>query len=248
MNNFKDLKFMNFDYNDWLSHFKENARKDLVLDFTREPSLPDEEAALIFPSISYFQAGEKSDGVHLKKCAYAFSKRINCSKFISIIRCFITEENMHSSYLKSFMYHHCKPAKERIFLDSAFRHIRRLFGFKTEVIVLVTAEIVALSYYSALKNATSSSNLKAICNRMLQDETAHIVFQAYNLSHFKTDWVIKTTREILMLLTSLSLWICSNKLFKAGGYNLLKFLKSNFKYLNDMQELQKIFAKKHKLI
>src|SRR5262249_287337 len=48
--------------------------------------------------------------------------------------------------------------------------------------VLMTAEIIGFAYYTALREATGSPTLRAICDTFLRDEAAHLVFHAEQLS------------------------------------------------------------------
>ena len=112
------------------------------------------------------------------------------------MRYFIKEENTHSAYLAQYMKWHRVPERKRSVLDSIFRRLRQVNGIRSEVTVLVTAEIIALSYYTALKNATKSSALKSICSQMLHDELPHVVFQSYTLAHFhNTAWTGFQTQD-----------------------------------------------------
>ena len=45
--------------------------------------------------------------------------------------------------------------------------------------VLATAEVLAIPYYTALRDATGSPLLRSICDRILAEETEHLRFQAF---------------------------------------------------------------------
>jgi hypothetical protein len=47
--------------------------------------------------------------------------------------------------------------------------------------VLATAEVLAVPFYQALRDATCSSLLRSICSGILRDEAAHLKFQALTL-------------------------------------------------------------------
>lgn len=49
---------------------------------------------------------------------------------------------------------------------------------EVEVIVLLTAETIAMVYYRRLKDATHSPILQTICEQILRDEAQHINFQS----------------------------------------------------------------------
>lgn len=54
------------------------------------------------------------------------------------------------------MQFHGMKLKKASVLDGVFRLVRKVKGIYSEVTVLVSAEIIAISYYAALIDATSS--------------------------------------------------------------------------------------------
>jgi hypothetical protein len=70
------------------------------------------------------------------------------------------------------------PLVQRHWVDSVFRELRGLAGLELSLAVLVTAEIIAVPYYLALRTATGSPILKMICTRILEDEANHLRYQA----------------------------------------------------------------------
>ncbi len=230
-----DSIFISYDYAQWTAYFKKNDRHRLNIDFTNEPTLGEEEKALIFPSISAFQKGEHSEGSYLKSAALKFAEKNNEPDYPKAIEFFIKEENFHSSYLAQYMNYHNIPLKSgghngKLF-DMIFRRLRRINGLHSEVTVLVTAEIIALSYYSALCNAAESKALKSICLQMLHDELPHIVFQSYTLGHFLTRPVNIFLRALLMEITCAAVWLAYRKVFAAGGYSFRRLLSESIGYL-----------------
>jgi len=231
MINFMESKMNRFSYADWKRYFEENDAHRLVIPFQND-RLTKKEKELIFPSICKFEQGEHSDGNHLKRVADIFAEKTQNEDYKHCIRCFIKEENAHSGYLKSYMDHYHIPVKEHVALDCIFRRLRKLAGLRCEVIVLVTAEMIALSYYDALMNATESPALKAICRQMVHDEVPHVMFQSYTLSHFKNRFYIDLIRILLMEITSVVTWISCYQVFVSGGWTFGKFLRNNLCYLD----------------
>lgn len=234
MVNLTNSKFMKFGYDEWLKYFTLNDSRRLNIDFSREGKLTKSEKSLIFPSIKAFQKGEGSDGGYLIKCAKEFGEIAE-----KCVQLFIKEENFHSAYLKQYMEHYGVKSAKRNVLDSIFRKLRQLGGFKCEVTVLVTAEMIALTYYSALAECTSSPALKSICNQMLHDELAHIVFQSYNLSKFRSGCMDIFLRQLLMGLTSVAVWLAYGNVFREGGYGFGEFISENFGYLRQSVKMIK---------
>lgn len=231
MHNLSKEVWVDYNYQQWLSHFIENDKARLQIDFSEEPILTPEQRKLIFKSIKAFQIGEHSDGVYLTELAEKFGKEYNEPFYAETMNLFIKEENFHSAYLAWYLKHHNEPKARKNKLDKIFRNLRHDGRLFTEISVLVTAEIIALSYYSALGNVAEligSKDLRAICNQMLHDELPHIVFQTYTLSHFGNR---KTFRRIVMECTTLAVYLMYGKLLKVGGYSFGRFHDDNFAYL-----------------
>lgn len=238
MVNIMKSKMNSFSYTGWRVYFEQNAAHRLVIPFQND-TLTEKEKELVFPSVCKFEQGEHSDGKHLKKEADIFAKKMHNKDYSYCIRWFIKEENSHSGYLKAYMEHYNVNIKKNIILDNIFRRLRRLAGLQCEVIVLVTAEIIALSYYSALMDATKSHALKAICQQMLHDEIHHVMFQSYTLSHFKNKFYTRFIRVVFMETTSVVTWASCYKVFASAGWTFKEFMRSNFYYLNQSIELSK---------
>lgn len=220
-----------FSYRDWLSHFTRNDQERLKIDFSEEKELSAQARALIFPSIRAFQKGEGSDGRFLRTAVSSFCKKHDLSDYEKAMDLFIREENWHSSYLKQYMAYHKIAELPHSFLDRVFRRLRRLGGLRCEVIVLVTAEMIALTYYSALERCTDSKALKSICGQMLQDEVPHAIFQSYTLSRFRNGFPARLFRWLLMEFTCLGVWSAFHKVYQKGGYTFSGFFKENQGYL-----------------
>ncbi|MCI8834601.1 MAG: hypothetical protein HFH24_04380 [Ruminococcus sp.] len=166
-------KKRHFSYAQWNTYFEQNNAQRLLISF-EDDRLTEKEKALIFPSICQFERREYSDGRHLKRVADRFAAETQNKDYMHCIRWFIKEEDAHSNYLKTYMEHYNVREKKHVILDHIFRQLRKLAGLRCEVIVLVTAEMIALSYYDALQHAAGFPALKAICRQMLHDEMPHI--------------------------------------------------------------------------
>lgn len=224
-------KMNDFHYKKWIACFKSNDRQRLDIDFSKELPLTDSDRELITPSIRAFQQGEGSDGRHLMKSVETYIQKHGTPEYREAMLLFIKEENWHSAYLKKFMdHHHIQPARSSI-LDKIFRKLRQAGGLKCEITVLVTAEMIALTYYDALSKSTDSPALKSICAQMLHDELPHIMFQSYTLSRLKKYPFDNLARMVIMVITLLFVWMQFHNVYRAGGYNFTRFLKENLGYL-----------------
>ena len=222
---------------DWAAYFGRNARRRPVIEFTAEMYLTDRERNLIFPSIRMFHAGEASDGAHLLKTVERYVRKSGDQPYLEAMKWFVAEENRHSFYLGKYMEYYGIEPRKTIWLDRWFRRLRRLGGLKGEILVLVTAEIIALSYYSALAGCTESRVLKRICRQMLHDELRHVVFQSGTLSRLKRRVLQKPVRICLMQMTIWAVWPFIGRILKKGGYSYRRFYRESMGYLRQSMEI-----------
>lgn len=230
---------------DWVEYFKYNNAHLTPLDYSLNNELNRGQKKLIFPSIKAFQIGEGSDGTHLSSVVKAFAKKSNYTAFPEIMRWFIIEENRHSQTLKTFLDAYGEECVEKLWIDNIFRGLRKLMGIECEVIVLVTAEMIALSYYDALADATESLLLKDICAQMLNDEIMHVVLQSDTLGRISSDRaeiinkLSRLVRKILMNATSSVVWKKYKDVFIKAGYTKKDFKENCRFYLNQSILIEK---------
>jgi hypothetical protein len=164
----------------WLTYFESNMKNGLSISKDVH-TLTDEERKRITGSIQSFQLGESSEGNVLREQARAQSIKTGEPGYLEAIEHLIREENLHSAYLGQFMQQHSIPKIKRGWNDACFRFLRRLAGVELSTRILVTAEVIALTYYECLGGATQSAVLKEICSRMCEEEKAHIKFQMFQI-------------------------------------------------------------------
>ena len=230
---------------DWVEYFKYNNAHLIPLDYSLNNELNRGQKRLIFPSIKAFQIGEGSDGAHLTSVVKAFAEKSNYTDFPEIMRWFIVEENRHSQMLKAYLETYGEECEKSLWIDNIFRGLRKLMGIECEVIVLVTAEMIALSYYDALADATDSVLLKDICAQMLHDELMHIVLQSDTLNRISSsraeffNTISRVTRKILMSVTSSVVWKKYKDVFIKAEYTKKDFKENCRFYLNQSISIEK---------
>ena len=158
---------------------------------------------------------------------------------------FVLEENRHSKTLKKYMEIYQIETSKSLWIDHIFRMLRKMMGIECEVIILVTAEMIALSYYTALSNATNSTLLKKICRQMLNDELKHVVLQSdtlFRISKARNEAVnvlIRGIRRIIMRVTSLTVWLMYQDLLRKGHYTYQLFTRHCMEYLEESIYIEK---------
>lgn len=227
------LKSIDYDLEDWLNHFKSNIPLDI--DFTLDVSISNKEKEIIIDSINSFAKGEASSGKNLIVAINREKEYTGKATYLEIMKFFIKEENTHSFYLKSFMKKYKIKEKSKGNLDRIFRSLRKLGGIKGEILVLSTAELIALSYYQALGKITKCNSLKRITSRMLQDESHHIVFQSYKLSMMRYTRFTRFFRKSFLFMTATIVWLVYRKFFKASGYLYKSFISECLYHLNESE-------------
>src|SRR6185436_2982873 len=95
--------------------------------------------------------------------------------------------------------------------------------------VLVTAEVLAMPFYKALLKATHSPPLRAICRRVLRDETAHLTYQALTLALIRRPLSDRARalhslgHSLLFHGTALLLWQQHRRVFLSAGWSFRQF-------------------------
>lgn len=133
----------------------------------------------------------------------------------------------------------------RLWIDDIFRLLRKLMGLECEVIILVTAEMIALSYYTALSNATNSALLKTICRQMLNDELKHVILQSdtlFRISGNRSEMLnifVRIIRKFIMSITAIVVWSKYKDLFLKGNYTRKIFYRHCMEYLKESIAIEK---------
>lgn len=229
----------------WVEYFKYNNSHLLKLDFGNPGELTEEEKKLITPSIRAFQIGEGSEGKHLSRAVEKYAVRSGYTEYKEIMRWFIVEENRHSQTLKRYMELYGIEPVKGLWIDHVFRLLRKMMGLECEIVVLVTAEMIALSYYTALSGATNSQLLKTICAQMLNDELKHVVLQSDTLHRISKNRnkalnaSFRNIRRLLMQATVFVVWNKYKPIFIKGNYTYKKFKKYSMEYLKESINIER---------
>ncbi len=71
MYNILNSEFVKYDYDSWIRYFRYNSGQRLRIDFSGETELSSEQRKRIFPSITAFQKGERSEGRYFQSYTLA---------------------------------------------------------------------------------------------------------------------------------------------------------------------------------
>lgn len=213
----------------WFTHFSLRSMTALHVSRCAARQLTERERRTVTPSIQQFQLGEGARGQRLLERGQKFGRSVNDPLFAGALELFIREEQQHSRYLAAFMESQRIPRLQTHWIDSIFRVLRGLAGLELSLTVLVTAEIIAVPYYRALRGATGSPILKTICSRILDDETSHLKYQASMLARIAAlrprvlQRSLSELHRLFLLGTVLIVWQGHRAVFQAAGYNFRRF-------------------------
>jgi len=230
----------------WFTHFSLRSMTALYVSPMHSPQLTEPEKASVAKSIRQFQLGEGSKGRRLLARGKRYARQANDPFFSAALELFIKEEQQHSAYLAAFMRSQGIPRAPHHWVDTVFRKLRGLAGLELSLSVLVTAEIIAMPYYRALRDATGSPTLKTICRRILEDEAAHLRFQSSMLARVgsrrssATQRALGSTHREFLQGTVALVWMEHRAVFKAAGYD---FRRLRDEALSEFKEWQN--ARRH---
>ncbi len=233
----------------WILYFQYNASNLMKQYWNHSYRLSKEELECISSSIQQFQLGESSDGSSLLQRAKTHARKYDDPAYVKAIELFIREEQRHGSHLARFMIQQSIPLLKKHWLDGIFRVLRKLAGLEVAARVLLTAEIIAIPYYSALSESTDAPLLQNICMQILRDETYHLVFQACTLGKIcakRTTLLNRTAHALhkfLMAITIPTVWMGHRKSLSRGGYDFAKFKKESLAILNVLNQIENLVAK-----
>jgi hypothetical protein len=167
---------------DWPAYFLYNRVNRLPIPWEIATDIEPGSRRHLVRSLQRFQMGERGDGSHLKRVAATTGD----PRYMAAIELFVEEEQEHAALMAQALHRLGAPVLDRHWSDRCFRLLCLLSGLRTELMVLLVAEIIAKRYFRLLYEATDDPVLRAVCAQIRQDEEAHIRFHAETLRSLLT--------------------------------------------------------------
>jgi len=215
---------------DWIAWFTHNASHLRPVPWETGANGITENINVIGPSLQAWQLGETSDGSHLLAAARAYAAQINDPKFVDAVRLFIVEEQRHGAALGRCLDLAGVPRIRRNWGDSCFRALRYCWpSMEIWATPVVMVECHAMIYYQAIRRATGSPVLQAVCEQILADEVPHLRFQCERLAILHRErpvWLLALTMLLHRLLfagITMAVWIAHRHVFRASGTSLPRY-------------------------
>lgn len=213
----------------WLAYFQENKKScpQIVI-----PETVNVSAAMRPPlihSLQRFQIGETGEGKHLKK----FAARMNDPVYEQCIDMFIKEEQHHARILAQMIASMDGTLLTWHWSDLVFIGLRRLLHLKTEIFVLLIAEVIGKCFYRTCSANLEDPLLSDAFSLIVLDELGHLEFHCRFLrNQFEKSPVF--LRQFVLICWSL-LFYCACLVFIADHKQALAALNVQPKqFLKDL--------------
>jgi hypothetical protein len=197
---------------DWVSYFVENGQQreqirwEPIIEF--EPRV---RCALV-QSLQRFQVGERGDGAHL----LAVARAAGDARYLAALELFIQEEQVHAGLLAQAIRALGGETVAAHWSDRCFVWLRRAAGLRTELFVLLTAELIGLRYYRALRDGLADPLLHALFTQIVRDEEAHLAFHYESLQRLLADHGVLARRGVGTAWTAFFRVVCAVVLLDHG--------------------------------
>lgn len=215
---------------EWVAYFKANAASLRSIPWGSGAGATAEETEAIAASLRAWQLGETSDGSHLLAAAERYAAQTADPEYVTAVQLFIAEEQRHGSDLGRFLDLANVPRASADWGDSLFRAFRyALPSMEVWATPVVMVETHALVYYNAIRRATGSPVLRAVCEQILADEVPHIRFQCERLAvlhRHRSGWLRGLTglfHRLFFAAVTLAVWVGHRRAYRAGGYTFGRF-------------------------
>lgn len=156
----------------WLDYFEKNRGTTASIRITNDTAITDELRIPLLKSLAKFQIGETGEGKHLRK----FAKRMNSADYETCIDLFIKEEQTHARILAEIIGSLDGTLLQSHWSDICFIALRRMLGLKTEIFILLIAEIIGKCFYLLCARKLESPMLSNAFALIVLDEIAHLEF------------------------------------------------------------------------
>jgi len=163
-----------FDAQLWLNYFERNKDVRSMIELPQRIILPEALSTPLLRSLQRFQIGETGEGKHLKK----FARRLGSAEYYQCVDLFIKEEQGHGQILAEAILALNGTLLQWHWSDLCFIVLRRLLGLKTELFIILIAEIIGKCFYRCVSDKITNQSLSNAFAIIVCDEIAHLRFHS----------------------------------------------------------------------
>lgn len=178
---------MDINYSRWIRHFEVNRGHRPEPDWSAPFVMEERKRAALARTLAEYQLGDGGGECRLIGFDAESARAVHpdASKVIDL---WFREEAEHSRLLG----HGLRRVKGEFLATTFgfrwFNRIRRWFGARFEMLVLLVVEIVSTGYYRLIQRYCGDVPIAAMCGLILRDEAGHIVFHRDRLGSGAEDW------------------------------------------------------------
>jgi hypothetical protein len=212
----------------WQATFEARAGRHAWLRAVAVPRLDAGVSRELRRSLAVFQLGESGDGTHLLDAA---ARSMASDQYLGALKLFVAEEQAHARMLAVVLEALDGPLLSQHWSDRLFVRARRARSLMTEVLVLLVAEVVALTYYSTLRDGRAFGGLREVFARIHDDEVVHVGFHCdtlpRHLDRFSgpTRSVVRTGWGTLVAGAAVGIAISHGGAIRAAGTSRRSFVR-----------------------
>jgi hypothetical protein len=209
----------------WRNYYEINRRNRVEPDWGARCDLPQETQRKLAISLSHFQLGETGGGTFLLREA---AKEASPDD-LAALDLFINEEHEHARLLACLVKRLGGELVHRHWTHRIFKLARRAGGFRFEIQMLLTAEIVGTAYYEMVEAGSGDAVISAAVGLMLHDEAGHV---AFHLDRLRERWrtylpversVWALQFQVLLLAALRAAWMDHGPCLRVLGYGWVDF-------------------------
>lgn len=228
---------MEMDAERWLAHFRANKEGRAEPDWNAPITLPADVVARLVRSLEQFHLGDGGGPASLIAWnAESFRSETEASR--RLVDLWFAEEKEHSRLLCGAVARFGGHPIDGHWSFSVFCWVRRWFGVRFELTVLLLTEVVSTVYYRLMHRHGDDPALRAMCRLILRDEVGHVAFhrdrmarQAGGKSRFYG--IIWESRfRTLGLAAATMLWVNHASSLKALGATRSEFYRDVWRELS----------------
>jgi hypothetical protein len=178
-----------FDSAQWRKYFEDNRKMRPSVRLPNEIVLDDAIHQYLIRSLQRFQIGETGEGRHLSK----YASRYGDPDYEKCVDLFIKEEQSHAQILSQVILAMNGTLLTWHWTDVAFVALRRLLHLKTELIILLVAEVIGKCFYKYVADNVDYKPLEEVFSLIVLDEIMHLKFHTEFLSEQLRShpWLVK---------------------------------------------------------
>jgi hypothetical protein len=163
------------DFSAWRRHYEDNHRRPLPVVVDAALGLTDVQRDALTLTLARFQLGETGEG-RIGHEINAFHHPAIDDDYREALRGFVREEGRHAAILGRCVKALGGAPLASTWTELLFRRGRRLVGVRTKLVVLLSAEVIAVGFYGALVDRLPPGPLKDALGQIVGDEAGHLAF------------------------------------------------------------------------